>query len=164
MENLLIIVSFVFLSLIFAKYLPSYFNEKAKNLATKEDIEGITTKIENVKFEVDNNKFNTNKKKDIYEQITESLNIFISGRSLSSSDKEKFYKSYSLAWLWASEEVVEKLNIFLEYQIEKSNMCDYSQEKAKELYSDIILSMRKDLNLDIKNLTINNYKFVTFNK
>lgn len=102
---------------------------------------------------MDNNKFNVNKKKNIYEQITESLNIFISGRSLSSSDKEKFYKSYSLAWLWASEEVVEKLNI-----------CDYSQEKAKELYSDIVLSMRKDLNLDIKNLTINSYKFVTFNK
>ena len=63
MENLLIVISSVLLSLFFTKYLPSYFNEKAKNLATKEDIEGITTKIENVKFEVDNNKFNTNKKK-----------------------------------------------------------------------------------------------------
>ncbi|HZX59177.1 MAG TPA: hypothetical protein VFE54_10635, partial [Mucilaginibacter sp.] len=32
-------------------FLPSYFNEKGKNLATKEDIESITEKIEKIKSE-----------------------------------------------------------------------------------------------------------------
>lgn len=34
----------VFTSLILVKFLPSYISEKAKNLATKEDIEEITKK------------------------------------------------------------------------------------------------------------------------
>jgi hypothetical protein len=33
-------------------YLPSYFSEKGKNLATKEDIEEITRKVESVKSEI----------------------------------------------------------------------------------------------------------------
>ena len=32
-------------------FLPAYFNEKGKNLATKEDIKEITDKIESVRFE-----------------------------------------------------------------------------------------------------------------
>lgn len=35
--------------LIISRFLPSYFGEKGKNLATKEDIEGITRQIESVK-------------------------------------------------------------------------------------------------------------------
>jgi len=38
-------------SLLLTKYLPAYISEKAKNLATKEDIEEITQKVENIKKE-----------------------------------------------------------------------------------------------------------------
>ncbi|GLO25400.1 hypothetical protein [Pseudomonas putida] len=38
-------------SLVWRNYLPSYMGEKGKNLATKEDIEVITSKIESVKVE-----------------------------------------------------------------------------------------------------------------
>lgn len=42
----------VFLIGLFVKnYLPSYMDEKGKNLATKEDIEGITRKTEEVQQE-----------------------------------------------------------------------------------------------------------------
>lgn len=42
------------LALLFAKhFLPKYVEEKAKNLATKEDVEEITQKIEAVKAEVE---------------------------------------------------------------------------------------------------------------
>lgn len=37
------------MGLIVGKYLPTYFSEKAKNLATREDIEEITRKVESVK-------------------------------------------------------------------------------------------------------------------
>lgn len=47
--NILVIVGIAIISLAGKIYLPKYVAEKAKNLATKEDIEGITDQIENVK-------------------------------------------------------------------------------------------------------------------
>ncbi|MCG3657120.1 hypothetical protein [Aliarcobacter butzleri] len=63
MENLIVVFVSVIISLILNKYLPSYFGEKVKNLATKEDIEEITSKVEKVKFQLENDKTNINKKK-----------------------------------------------------------------------------------------------------
>ncbi|EOW0803616.1 hypothetical protein ACN2MB_004657 [Vibrio parahaemolyticus] len=56
MESIIIFLQILILlalgcMFIFRKYLLSYANEKGKNLATKEDIEGITKKIEGVKHE-----------------------------------------------------------------------------------------------------------------
>lgn len=45
---ILLIVGYL-VGLLTKNYLPTYVSEKAKNLATKEDIEGITNKIEGVK-------------------------------------------------------------------------------------------------------------------
>lgn len=55
-----IIISFV-LVLIISKFLPKYFQEKAKNLATKEDIKDITKKTEEVKIEFQEEFFNFSK-------------------------------------------------------------------------------------------------------
>ena len=44
------------LSLIFKSYLPKFAEEKGKNLATKQDITGITEQIEKVKSEISQNK------------------------------------------------------------------------------------------------------------
>ncbi len=43
----------------------------------------------------ENDKNNINKKKEIYKLISQALNIFISGRSISQDEKDKFYKAYS---------------------------------------------------------------------
>lgn len=45
------IILFLFTILVIKKFLPSYFEEKAKNLATKQDIEIITRKTEEVQKE-----------------------------------------------------------------------------------------------------------------
>ena len=45
------LIGFVLVGVFLRNYLPSYVAEKAKNLATKEDIESITRKIEGVKAE-----------------------------------------------------------------------------------------------------------------
>ena len=45
------VVLFFLLGLFIKNYLPSYMNEKGKNLATKEDIEAITRKTEAVQKE-----------------------------------------------------------------------------------------------------------------
>ena len=47
--NFLIIVGIVGLGFFLKNYLPNYFLEKGKNLATKEDITEITEKIESVR-------------------------------------------------------------------------------------------------------------------
>ena len=49
--QLIILAGFGALALFAKNYLPSYTKEKGKNLATKEDIEQITDKIESVKTE-----------------------------------------------------------------------------------------------------------------
>ena len=51
MEKLYLGIASFCLGLIIKSYLPSYMNEKGKNLATKEDIEEITKKTEEVKVE-----------------------------------------------------------------------------------------------------------------
>jgi len=49
--SLAVAFAVVILSLIFRLYLPTYFSEKAKNLAQKEDIEHLTRKVELIKHE-----------------------------------------------------------------------------------------------------------------
>lgn len=50
--TILLVALFIFLLGLYIKhFLPSYFNEKGKNLATKEDIEDITRKTEEVQKE-----------------------------------------------------------------------------------------------------------------
>lgn len=48
--NALLLVSVVLVSLFMKSFLPRYFEKKAENLATKEDIEVITDKVENIKY------------------------------------------------------------------------------------------------------------------
>lgn len=48
--DLIIIAILFLLGIKVNKFMPSYFIEKAKNIATKEDIEEITKKIENIKL------------------------------------------------------------------------------------------------------------------
>ena len=49
--EILLTVAVFLIGLFVKNYLPSYMDEKGKNLATKEDIEGITRKTEEVQQE-----------------------------------------------------------------------------------------------------------------
>jgi hypothetical protein len=54
--QILLLLAFVAAGFILKNYLPSYFTEKGKNLATKEDIAEITRRIEAVKLEIEASK------------------------------------------------------------------------------------------------------------
>lgn len=54
--EILLLLAFVGAGFILKNYLPSYFTEKGKNLATKEDIAEITRKIEAVKLKIEASK------------------------------------------------------------------------------------------------------------
>lgn len=83
------LIAFVAVALLYWRsYLPAYFHEKAKNLATKEDVQQITEAVESVKnkFEQDNErlrhslersnhvtKFQFEKEYDLYREMWASL-------------------------------------------------------------------------------------------
>jgi len=45
------IVLFIVAGLLLRSYLPAYFSEKGKNLATKEDVQEITKKVESIRVQ-----------------------------------------------------------------------------------------------------------------
>jgi len=148
---------------LFGKFFPSYFSEKGKNLATKEDISQITNSIENVKSIYNNEDKVLEKRRQIYEKIAYSLTIFISGHGVTKEQETLFYDAYAAAWLWASESVLVKLNIFINTQINHTeNKEVITQEKMKLQYGEIILEMRRDVGFKETELEANNYIFATF--
>lgn len=153
----------VIISLLLNKFLPAYFSEKGKNLATKEDISQITEKIESVKSIYNNEDKILEKRRQIYEEIVSSLRIFISGHGVSDEQKEKFYEAYASAWLWAPDSVLTELNIFIDQQIKHTEKTEVtSQDTMKEQYGNIILAMRKDVGFIETQTTSKNYVFATF--
>ncbi|MCD4654973.1 hypothetical protein K8T06_13695 [bacterium] len=62
--------------MFFKSYFPKYFAEKGKNLATKEDIEEITRKVESVKAEIEEDKLIFQKKYQLkYEACLDALSL-----------------------------------------------------------------------------------------
>ncbi len=124
MEWMTYIISVV-TSLILVKFLPSYLSEKAKNLATKEDIEEITKKIENIKTEnkikIDKEirKFSKEEKaydelKSLYIKIHEMIEEAIKTTKNNSFHNlnTQFSKLTAEVQIIASEKVIEKyLNV-----------------------------------------------------
>ncbi len=151
------------ISLILNKFLPAYLSEKGKNTATKEDIEEITQKVENIKATLSKEEKILEKRRLIYEQIASSLRIFISGHGVTAQQKEKFYEAYAATWLWAPDQVLSNLNTFIEHQIKNVESPGLiSQETQKKLYANVILEMRKDVGFIETDIKAENYVFATF--
>lgn len=162
---ILILVISIATNLVINKFFPAYFSEKGKNTATKEDIEEITKKVENVKASLSKEEKILEKRRLIYEQIVSALRIFISGHGVSDDQKVKFYEAYASAWLWAPDQVLENLNIFLEYQIQNTlSAGSIPQEMQKKLYANVILAMRKDVGFIDTEIKSENYIFATLEK
>ena len=149
MESFYIIISIcelvlIILGILLIKYyLPSYLQKKAENLATKEDIETITDKMERIKteylvnLEQIKNRLSIEsqilgKRREIYDEIAKSLRIFIVGHKAGEKEKEHFLSVYSTAWLWAPDHVLIELNNFIALQrIHFANPSSISQKKCK---------------------------------
>jgi ribosomal protein L16 Arg81 hydroxylase len=162
MDWLTILIA-VIISVIFNKYLPSYFSEKGKNTATKEDIEEITQKVEKVRASLSKEEKVLEKRRIIYEQIASSLRIFISGHNVSEEQKKQFYEAYAATWLWAPDQVVSNLNTFIESQIKHTSLPgSVPQKTMKKLYADVIVEMRKDVGFIDTKVKSENYVFAAF--
>lgn len=112
-------------------FFKSYFQEKGKNVATKEDISEITEKIENVKSDIGilthKKIFLSTEKQncllDFYEKFSSWINNVVSASLISNSD------SYSLYYL----QVIEKLQVLYQNYLSAESKVDIFFNADKEL-------------------------------
>ena len=104
------------------------------------------------------------RKREVYENLINSMSIFISGRNQASDKQDLFLESYSRLWLWAPDHVIEKINIHLEDQIDMANNkrknAEIKDDDAKKSYTRAVIEMRKDLGYKSKHLTDSDFKFI----
>jgi hypothetical protein len=151
----LTIAGLLFLYFTIKNYLPSYFNEKGKNLATKEDISQITTLVESVKYnfikETENLKANLSLLSNIQVGlIAEERNALIN-----------FNEKYSL---WQNALTDIGLGDTDDYN---DNELDNYKRKINELYTDLLTSeTRLHLFIEDKELIelAHNLKLETLNR
>lgn len=160
--------------LLLKNYIASYFREKGKNLATKEDIEEITRRVEGVKTqystEIERLRLALqqkgrllDEKRRIYGRIADSLRIFIAGQTVDDKRKDQFLASYAGAWLWASDGVLEALHRFLNLQMRNTNQAgSVGQDDMKAAYADVLLEMRKDVGFVNTKVQSESHRFVRF--
>jgi hypothetical protein len=179
MENILVVLNFltlaavIIIGLLLKHYLPSYLTEKGKNLATKEDIEEITNKIERVKSqyvseieklkaELQNQSQVLSRRREVYDNIAKSLNVFLAGRVDTEEQKKKFLEAYASTWLWAPDPVVKALNNFIDLVTISQPPKTAEQEARKTAYANCILEMRKDSGFPTTELDHESHRFVSF--
>ena len=159
------VVLSVLVGLLVKAYLPAYAKEKAKNLATKEDIADITAQAEKVRAEISKESALLEKRREVYERITNSLRVFISGHASTEDVKEKFHAAYSACWLWAPDAIIENLTKFIKMQqAVVTDPKSYSQGEIKRVCGEIILGMRKDVGFPSTKMDAARYSFVQFGR
>lgn len=162
------------LTLYGKNYLTSYFSEKGKNLASKEDIHVITNRVESIKSqytgEIERLKSDLQaestflqKRRQVYEEIAGALRVFISGHQQDQNAKEKFLQAYATAWLWAPDTVLKSLNAFLKKQVLNTQQPgSIPQADMKALYASCIVEMRKDAGFPLTQVPTTEFQFVSF--
>ena len=122
------LVVMVMLGLLLKSYLPSYLTKKGENLATKEDIEEITSKVERIRsqhaseLEALRSRLQSesevfSRRRAVYDGMVQSLGTFVSDRQATEEAKARFLDDYASMWLWADDQVLRSLNEFLEVNI-----------------------------------------------
>jgi len=102
------------------------------------------------------------KKKQVYEEISTALGVFVTGRESTAEDKRRFLDQYAKLWLWASDSVIRAANKFTDTMIRFDPSAKEEQRKAKHAYADFVLEMRRDLGFANTLLTSDEYRFVSF--
>jgi hypothetical protein len=127
-EFLLTLIAFG-VGLFIKDYFPSYFSKKGENLATKEDIEDITKKIEGIKssYSIELEKIKTellweSKTREQAHKVAEYMSL---ARSLKEdSSEENYRKANTLSWelsMWLPDNVYELMKKAMVNQNENEN-------------------------------------------
>jgi hypothetical protein len=168
------IIGLCMIGLLGRSFLPAYISEKAKNLASKEDlarltdvVEGVKAKhaaeIEEVKATLADEAHITERRRKVYEEICSALRVFIDGHGASGEKEDLFHAAYSAAWLWASDNVLGSLNHFVMLQRQRTaNPEAVPEHLQKAAYVDVVLAMRRDAGFPETAILAKSYEFVKF--
>ncbi|HEY8097951.1 MAG TPA: hypothetical protein VIE65_17980 [Methylobacter sp.] len=160
--------------LVFALVFTNYLREKGKNVASKEDIQHLTELVEGVKLlhasEIERlksslqNEFEIiERRRRVYEEICNSMRLFVHGNDATPEAKERFLMAYSAAWLWASDAVLISLNLFVDQQIKHAKNPSSNDGFVLECaYREVVSAMREDAGFDVNKSNVGEYKFVYF--
>lgn len=174
---LLSIVAFIGLTvagILLRSFMPAYAAEKAKNLASKEDLTHLTSVVEGIKAthtaDIERLKSTlsieaqaTERRRKVYEEICSALRVFIEGHDNSDEAKKKFHAAYAAAWLWGSDETLSQLNRFIALQRQHAeNQASVPQSQLKAAYVSIVLAMRRDAGFPDTAVPADSYQFVQF--
>ena len=174
MMNLLTPVVLIVGGLFLKNYLPTYFQEKGKNLATREDVEEITDKVEAIKsqyihtleefrVQLQEQSELVARKRELYDGAAQSLRIFLRGRVASEDQKQVFLAEYSRLFVWAPDSVVMALGDFLDEQIAAArDPAVVDQNSLRHAYTRCLIEMRKDAGYLQTDVGHDDYKFVYF--
>ena len=102
------------------------------------------------------------KKREVYEEISTALGIFLTGRDITADDKKRFLEDYSKLWLWASDSVIQAGNEFMDIMIGFNASDEGSQKEAKRAYASFVIEMQRELGFPNTLLKSNEYRFVSF--
>ncbi|MFZ2400110.1 MAG: hypothetical protein WAW31_15735 [Smithella sp.] len=131
--------------LLMKNYLPKYFQEKGKNLATKEDIREITDKVESVKTDYarqlelfKHEMALLEKRRELSAQVVDLINRYkeLPPEDGKASDAQlrSFEQDYYKLIPWIPTDILKALNLLFS----KSKPC-----VAKPDVKDVIISVRK---------------------
>jgi hypothetical protein len=174
--DVLVLIGLVSAGLFVKSYFPSYFQEKAKNLATKEDIGTITQTVEEVKArhtqEIEQLKTALQresealgKRRAVYDELVHGLRVFTSGHSApqTSQAASDFMAAYRHAWIWAPDDVIRKFNEIIDLNRLEPDLPKSDHERyIREAYVAAIVSMRRDAGHAGTKLTAADYRFFSF--
>lgn len=160
--------------LLWRTFMPAYVAEKAKNLASKEDLAHLTRVVEEVKAahteELERIKATLateanvmERRRKVYEEIGDALRVFVEGHGSTDQAKNRFHAAYAAAWLWASDDAVNQLNRFIALQSQHSaNPRSVPMAQLKAAYVEVVLAMRRDVGFPETAVPASSYQFVQF--
>jgi hypothetical protein len=138
----------------------------------------IDKELEKIKsdlqLEFTNEQERLNQKRTVYINLIESMTVFI-GERVPQNERvnyqKNFLNAYDVAWLWASDDVLQAISRYMQYKVENNHFYfqNINIEEAKRLqllekehFSECVLAMRKDIGFEDSILTKEHYKFIIF--
>ncbi|PEV47419.1 MULTISPECIES: hypothetical protein [Bacillus cereus group] len=112
-----------------------------------------------------------NKKREVYINLIDSMAVFIGNRIPTEQEaayKQKFLQAYDTSWLWASDEVLKALSMYMKFKAETDNRASSAvelqqlNEQEKELFAKCILAIRKDIGFSETTVELEDYRFIYF--
>lgn len=109
---------------------------------------------------------NINKRREVYWEVIKYYRAFFEDNNVDNkAGVDKFVQAYDLSLLWGSDEVVKKLTRF---QIAFRDRDTFSTENRdnilKLLLTEVIIEMRKDLDIEDTNLNPEDIVFIVYHE